>query len=541
MIHQHWRAFAVVVAILHCAGSANAQPVTTVITHGYSLDGSKGAWIEGMADAIIARAVAEGASGGAVCRYDQASGAWQLVSGTLSDDEPVCLIYRWLQDFDKPGPDWGFAEGAADALYAALRDASFMDAGGQAIEGVELVAGRDLHFLGHSRGVIVNSEVVERFAVAGIVVDHVTGFDPHPMDGTLDWPVNYDWGDPMPRRWSNIVFHDNYWRADGGIFNAADPDGIPIAGAFNVELNESALNCCGYGTAHSDVHLWYHGTIDLAPFPCDGEQCITQTMRNTWWPGGYTEVGFYYSVIGGGAALRPAQGASVQPGFVSWVYGGSFEQTSQAGWQFHGGMLSGAVVSEGGVTFLKLGPSQGTSATHNRFLLPADASAVTLSVRVLVPDSIGLDDVLRANLIDGDGVATELPGAVDLTQQDAGWVSASFFIPAAVARETVQRLQFVLSGGGGAVVHATVGIDDIDLAFEIAPPCPADMVSNTTFAPPGDGVVDGADLAFLLGAWGRNAGSPADMVSNVTFAPPPDGVVDAADLAFLLGAWGACE
>ena len=72
-------------------------------------------------------------------------------------------------------------------------------------------------------------------------------------------------------------------------------------------------------------------------------------------------------------------------------------------------------------------------------------------------------------------------------------------------------------------------------------PCPADFVSNVTFQPPGDGIVDAADLAFLLGEWGRNPGSLADMVSNVTFQPPPDGVVDAADLAFLLGEWGTCS
>ncbi len=71
--------------------------------------------------------------------------------------------------------------------------------------------------------------------------------------------------------------------------------------------------------------------------------------------------------------------------------------------------------------------------------------------------------------------------------------------------------------------------------------CPADMVSNVTFQPPPDGVVDGADLAFMLGAWGPNPGSPADIVSNVTFQPPPDGVVDGADLAYMLGSWGTCE
>ena len=72
-------------------------------------------------------------------------------------------------------------------------------------------------------------------------------------------------------------------------------------------------------------------------------------------------------------------------------------------------------------------------------------------------------------------------------------------------------------------------------------PCAGDIVSSTTFAPPPDGQVDAADLAFVLGAWGRNPGSPADLVSSKTFQPPPDGMVDAADLAFLLGEWGLCE
>jgi hypothetical protein len=55
--------------------------------------------------------------------------------------------------------------------------------------------------------------------------------------------------------------------------------------------------------------------------------------------------------------------------------------------------------------------------------------------------------------------------------------------------------------------------------------CPADMS--------GDGTVDAADLAELLGAWGPNPGHPADFNG--------DGTVNAADLAQLLGAWGACS
>jgi hypothetical protein len=69
----------------------------------------------------------------------------------------------------------------------------------------------------------------------------------------------------------------------------------------------------------------------------------------------------------------------------------------------------------------------------------------------------------------------------------------------------------------------------------------ADFVSSATFAPPGDGVVDGADLAFMLGAWGPALGSPADIVSSAFFLPPADGVIGGADLAYLLGAWGDCD
>jgi hypothetical protein len=75
--------------------------------------------------------------------------------------------------------------------------------------------------------------------------------------------------------------------------------------------------------------------------------------------------------------------------------------------------------------------------------------------------------------------------------------------------------------------------------------CVADFVSSSTFQPPGDGTVDAADLAFLLGEWGDvsggGGGSLADIVTSATFQPPADGVVDGADLAVLLGAWGVCE
>ena len=63
----------------------------------------------------------------------------------------------------------------------------------------------------------------------------------------------------------------------------------------------------------------------------------------------------------------------------------------------------------------------------------------------------------------------------------------------------------------------------LDTASCSAPviPCPGDFSD--------DGIVDGTDLAYLLGSWGN---PDADLTG--------DNITDAADLAIVLGAWGAC-
>lgn len=118
------------------------------------------------------------------------------------------------------------------------------------------------------------------------------------------------------------------------------------------------------------------------------------------------------------------------------------------------------------------------------------------------------------------------------------------------AANTVQN--FAFSAGGP--VDMRVGSDGalyylarfsgrvFRVQYDLAPiDCTGDFVDSGTFMPPPDGEVDGADLAFLLGEWGRNPNSPADIVDSKTFMPPPDGLVDGADLATLLGAWGTCD
>jgi serine protease len=59
---------------------------------------------------------------------------------------------------------------------------------------------------------------------------------------------------------------------------------------------------------------------------------------------------------------------------------------------------------------------------------------------------------------------------------------------------------------------------------ELGLTCPVDLSH--------DGVVDGADLAMMMGAWGACSNCVSDFDGS--------GVVDGADLAELLAAWGAC-
>jgi len=59
-----------------------------------------------------------------------------------------------------------------------------------------------------------------------------------------------------------------------------------------------------------------------------------------------------------------------------------------------------------------------------------------------------------------------------------------------------------------------------------APPCPGDIDENS--------IVDGVDLAIVLGRWGTN---PKDYPRADT---NDDGTVDGTDLAQVLGMWGAC-
>ena len=79
------------------------------------------------------------------------------------------------------------------------------------------------------------------------------------------------------------------------------------------------------------MHLWYHGTIDLATPTTDTQANITAAERSAWWTSAESAgatAGFFYSLIGGGdrlSALEPAGAGNgrIRDGFnKTWDLGG---------------------------------------------------------------------------------------------------------------------------------------------------------------------------------------------------------------------------
>jgi hypothetical protein len=177
-----------------------------------------------------------------------------------------------------------------------------------------------MHLIGHSRGGSLICELSRSLGTNGIWVDHLTTLDPHPLNDPA-FPLDgilYSAVDAPAKTYVNVLFHDNYWE------NISAPvSGEAVSGAYVRKLTN--LNG-GYSSAHSDVHLWYHGTIDWRTPASDTEASITSSERTNWWATAESNgviAGFTYTLIGGAnrtGTNRPL-GASFPPirdGYNQW-------------------------------------------------------------------------------------------------------------------------------------------------------------------------------------------------------------------------------
>nr|WP_228050355.1 DNA/RNA non-specific endonuclease [Tychonema sp. LEGE 06208] len=173
----------------------------------------------------------------------------------LNQNKPLVLLPEWSLDRESVIPDVGFSEGAADALFASMVQLDLAlggkvgeyqnnqlqrlyDSQGKLIRQQGDLFNSPLHFMGFSRGTVVNSEIVQRlgtfFPQAGGVQGsnnrdlQMTTVDPHDFYqpnlklNLLDFiATNFsDFYEPKVQVWNNVTFADNYYQT------VADPNGV---------------------------------------------------------------------------------------------------------------------------------------------------------------------------------------------------------------------------------------------------------------------------------------------------------------------------
>jgi len=468
---------------------------TTVITHGYQLGGNLGCWPFQMARAILTRA-----GGGKILQYNKETNSFQAcqspdpceISNSCASSNPTgetVLIFDWADDSNNPGG--GYSEAAGEALYTAL------------LRGLESsVFPSPLHFIGHSRGTVVNSETAERLLAFGYAIDQVTDLDPvdHGWAGTfLDNDVNTSGVGVVS--WSGIGLIDSYFSEDE---NACDAgiSGRRIEGATNLELT-------GRDIEHTDVHAWYHFTIDTTATteephgdptwptcsadPWDDRWFIQNTQapacatdRST--PADRRFDGFFFSRIGGGRSAScnlPRTQISYKPSSEGIVNGDFRRGTAPEipGWSFHGGGGDALLALDQTNYRLALAPSR-TFRRHNPFYIPSNARTLSYCLKVQKADPFpATPDTVKVYL--DDGTTDFQIDSIPLTRQTAGCENKTPPISAHAGK--IMRLSFELVRGGN-LVDSEAWIDDVALILDDAPAtpapiAPADDASLSTLTP----------------------------------------------------------
>lgn len=304
-----------IAALLLCSAPIARGAGVTIITHG--LDGNADGWVTGMADQIPNYTTFFGTSNTFYKFYFVSLGGgsyqmtWTRLGGsqpTSTDSGEIIVALDWSQLAD--GNSFNTYQ-IAGVVASVLQSTNFISElnGHAACE-------FPLHLIGHSRGGSVMSEVSLRLGTNGVWVDHLTTLDPHPLnnDGFNLDALQYSAIDAPVRTYQNVLFHDNYWQNIAFLVY-----GEPVSGAYIRQLYDVSGGYQNVGDLHyphSNVHLWYHATVDERNPASDSEAQVTSTEFNNWYVS-YEQfsykAGFIYSLIGRGD--RTSTDQPVGPGF----------------------------------------------------------------------------------------------------------------------------------------------------------------------------------------------------------------------------------
>ena len=419
----------------------------------------------------------EGASGG----IDLADSKLPAAGSKKTTKGELVVLFDWAFESNEASPGWTSAAG--DALFNTLVRLGVVDPESQS-------ANVPLHFIGHSFGAAVTSEAVERLAQFEIQVDQVTYLDPHdvdqsgiPIDGDqqqylMGMPQvvpssqsdsRFNYGATV---WDNVDYADTYYQTTliPGI-----PDGRPIPGAWNVELEPGGVN------PHSTI--WqqaYLGTISNPSSQTWGyrtsrlgtaDPAVREAVRSQRKPVFFenqdhklTSPGLVDSA--GKPVVSTAEqfditNAAYAPNWNSWTIenggfsapgdqiqrlAGSSSSNIVPGWSHHGGGGNAKVVAVGGGYQLELS-SSGTLRTHNAMYVPE--GAVGLSVDVSRVDA-SADDVLQ---ISSNGLVL-----ANIPLTTVSKTVETIFIPSQLrGTSTTLRVSLVK---GGAAIDSVVRLDN---------------------------------------------------------------------------------
>lgn len=293
----------------------------TIVTHG--LDGNVDSWIIPMSEAIGSQVGAtnfscfefyfrlEGNS------YVPKSAFLGGVPPLVSTSGEIFVKLDWRQ---LAGEAYSTTQIAESMVTAMLQTDFVPELGGRSI--VEL----PIHLIGHSRGASLVAEIARLLGARGIWVDHMTTLDPHPLnndgfDGSCGVACNSANVDGSVRPYQNVLFADNYYQRLSALVY-----GNPVQFAYNrnlLSLRGGYYCALCIGDYHSNVHLWYHGTIDLGtPLTIDNAT-ITASERQSWWTSyelGGQRAGFFYGGIAGGNRRSIDEPAGAGTGRISDGY-----------------------------------------------------------------------------------------------------------------------------------------------------------------------------------------------------------------------------
>lgn len=388
MYKLFFSSFLVGLSCLNVSSQVNNYGIT-VITHGYQVGGSApnnpNDWPLEVAQAIIQRA----GGNGCIRLYNKATGLFGTSQGCTNGE--IVLIFNWAEEsriWEK-----GFSEAAGDALFAALMDPR------------NKLTLNNLHFIGHSRGTVVNTEVVLRLLHLGKSVDHVTNIDPHDwgasglandFDNHPELPgsnLDFNITHPGVVAWESVNFYDTYYQSNGAEWNTNSQDcgtciggleGREVAGTANYKWNYNG----GYVICHTTIHeCAYLRTINNIENNLRGgyeyARLGGQNRSNAQVQGARTSTNRSFSFFE--RRVVPTENINRSQGIVN----GSFDRGSGQdipGWKEHGGGGNGVIGNRNGKTALLLAGSQ-NKRTHNRFYIPPGTKTIRFGMDVFQPST----------------------------------------------------------------------------------------------------------------------------------------------------------